>query len=194
MSSMYIFLIILMVLTIWIIIKSGTNNLVSIKSQYDNEYYMVRDVEDKQVAANLLAKIRQTIFDITRYLYENIDNYKNMKEHIMQLSNNIKNMDILESGEDSSYTSYSVYNGEQVVFCLRSKQNKNRLHKLNLLMYVVLHEMAHIACPEYGHTQLFKDIFAFITTEAIKLNYYTKIEFDKQPEEYCGMSITDSIV
>ena len=88
---------------------------------------------------------------------------------------------------------YSVNKGEQIVFCLRSK-NTGKLHSLNLVMYVALHEMAHVACPEYGHTKLFKKIFAFFTKTAIEMGIYERIPFNQRPEEYCGLTITDSII
>ena len=61
-------------------------------------------------------------------------------------------------------------------------------------MYVTLHEMAHVACPEFGHTPLFKNIFLFFTQVAIDLNLYRKIPFDEDPREYCGLTISDSII
>ena len=65
---------------------------------------------------------------------------------------------------------------------------------MNTLMYVVLHEISHIACPEYNHTPLFKKIFAFFAEVAIKLNIYQKVNYGTNPVEYCGIYITDSIV
>lgn len=170
------------------------NNVVYVVSDVDKEMYLVRDVEDKQQASNMLAKIKNNILTITKYLYNNIKSFPEYSSYIQQLHDRIKNVEVLESSEDSVYTSYSVNKGEQIVFCLRSRKIKNQLHKLNLLMYVVLHEMAHVACPEYGHTQLFKHIFAFITQIGISLGLYTKIDFAKDPTEYCGMIITDSII
>ena len=76
-----------------------------------------------------------------------------------------------ESPSDAKYTSYSVNKGEELVFCVRSKKT-GKIHDLNLLMYVALHEIAHIACPEQGHTPLFKKIFAFLTEQALKLKLY----------------------
>src|SRR5438445_471854 len=80
--------------------------------------------------------------------------------YIEQLKERMSNVIISESSENNGYTSYSINKGEQIVFCLRSKKDNNHLHDLNLLMYVALHEMAHVACPEIGHTDLFKEIFA----------------------------------
>lgn len=194
MSAIFVFLLILLIVTIAVFIKIQHNNVIYVKSNVDDQYYLVRDLGDKQQASNMLAKIKQNIIHITEYLMQNIGKYPDQRKHIEQLSSRIKNVEVLESTEDSVYTSYSVNKGEQIVFCLRSRQIQNKMHKFNLLMYVVLHEMSHVACPEYGHTPLFKSIFAFITTIAIELYLYTKIGFDQNPEEYCGLMITDSII
>ena len=74
------------------------------------------------------------------------------------------------------------------------ESHSNELHDLNLLMYVALHEMAHVGCKEYGHTPLFKKIFAFYTNVAIELNLYKKIYFNSDPMEYCGLIISESII
>ena len=75
---------------------------------------------------------------------------------------------IYENDIDSKYTSYSVNKGEEIVFCLRSKET-HQLHSIDLMMYVALHEISHICCPEIGHTPLFKKIFAFLVNRAIEL-------------------------
>lgn len=188
-----IFLLILVVIVIYI--KYQRHDVIYIKSDVDDEYYLVRDLADKQEASNILAKIKQNIIGLTKYLYDNKDTkYIEYSSYITQLYERIKNVIVIESSEDSVYTSYSVNKGEQIIFCLRSRKIKNQLHKLNLLMYVVLHEISHVACPEYGHTPLFKKIFAFITTVAIGINLYQKIDFTHDPTEYCGLTITDSII
>ena len=83
--------------------------------------------------------------------------------------------------------------GEELVFCLRSKEDKH-FHDINLIMYVMVHELAHIACPEYGHTPLFNKIFTFLLKICIKIKLYKKIDFDTNPTEYCGMTVTSSII
>lgn len=194
MSAGWILLFMLLIVVIIVYIKLQNNNVIYVNSDVDNQPYLVRDLDDKQQASNMLAKIKQNIMIITNYLYDNINKFPEYKPYIIQLHERIKNAEVLESSEDSVYTSYSVNKGEQIIFCLRSRKIKNQMHKLNLLMYVVLHEMAHVACPEYGHTELFKKIFAFITKTAISIGLYTKIDFKDHPMEYCGLIITDSII
>lgn len=174
----------------------GVRDMTYVKSDIDNNYYLVRDTPDKINASNTLARIKQNIYKLSDYLYENkeLDKYKEYKSYIEQLKTKLQNTIIIESTSDSIYTSYSVNKGEQLVFCIRSRKNANNIHDINLMMYVVLHEMAHIACPEIGHTPLFKKIFAFLANTAVELGMYTKIPFNSQPTEYCGMQITDSVI
>ena len=111
--------------------------------------------------------------------------------------NQNNNQNISNEGENNNKdntTSYSVNKGEELVLCLRSKKDVNKFHDMNTLMYVILHEISHIACPEYNHTPLFKKIFAFFTEVAIKLNIYQRVNYSSNPVEYCGIYITDSIV
>ena len=100
---------------------------------------------------------------------------------------------IYEADINSNSTSYSVNKGEELVFCLRSKRNK-QMHNINLLMYVAIHEISHIACPEIGHTPLFKNIFSFFTNKAIELGLYKLHDYSLDPVEYCGMTLNSSIV
>lgn len=171
------------------------NDMSYIRSDIDKKYYLVRNLIDKQNAADMLANVRQNIFKLIEYLNEHKNNleYIEYKNYIEQLNERIINTIIIESESNNGYTSYSINKGEKLVFCLRSKEKEN-IHDINLIMYVVLHEMSHIACPEIGHTQLFKKIFAFLTTIAIKLNIYKKIPFETESKEYCGMNITESII
>jgi len=164
-----------------------------IKSDIDNQYYLVRDLEDKQKSSNILAKIKKNIFKLTDYVYSSMKKYPEMRQYIKQLNSRIKSVIITESTFNSSYTSYSINKGEQIVFCIRIK-GKYKIHDLNLLMYVVIHEMAHVACPETGHTPLFTKIFEFLCYRAIEINIYKKIDFKKFPKEYCGMIVDESVI
>ena len=130
-------------------------------------------------------------------MYENRNKkeYLSYKEYIERLYEQAPKIIIVESTKDSKYTSYSVNKGEQIVFCLRKRLLPNNLHDINLMMYVVLHEISHVACPIYdNHGPLFRKIFNFITIYAIKLGIYEKINFREDPVDYCGLLITDSIV
>lgn len=165
-----------------------------VKSTIDNKYYLVLDLPDKQDTANELAQIRQNIKKLAKYMASN-DSGKH-KKNAEYLREKLKHVIVAENINDFYYTSYSVNKGERLVFCTRSKkgQHNGMKHDMNLMMYVVLHEISHIMCPEYGHGETFKEIFKYVTNCAIEIGIYNPIDFRTKPTEYCGMMITDSIV
>jgi predicted metal-dependent hydrolase len=61
-------------------------------------------------------------------------------------------------------------------------------------MYVILHELAHLASVTYGHNQEFNENFQWVAKNAQDMGYYKYINFTMQPKEYCGMQITTSII
>jgi len=153
-------------------IKSINSKVKYVKSDIDNELYLVRDLTNSQQAANMLARIKSNMLIISAHLDKFKNNkYKKYIKYINRLTQKLKYTEINERDGNDAYTSYSVNKGEQIVFCLRSKQNKNRIHNINLIMYVALHEMGHVASPEYGHTKLFKKIFAFFNTNSYRIEY-----------------------
>lgn len=182
-------------ITVLIFVKFNKTEVAIVKSKIDKNEYLVRNLPDKRKAANMLAKIKKNIFVLTNHLYKYKDTqYSEYEKYIRQLKDRIMGVDISESSEDSYYTSYSVNKGEQIVFCLRSKKERHKLHNINMVMYVALHELSHVACPEVGHTELFKKIFHFITKVAMNLGIYKKVDFARQPTEYCGLTVSESIV
>lgn len=190
-----IFILLLLVFAVFYYYTGNINNdVVYIKSDIDGELYLVRDLQDKQYSANVLSKIKKNMIALNDYLVERKRDFPKYTQYIDQLNSKIRNSILIENGVDDVYTSYSVNKGEQIVFCLRSKRMADKLHDMNLMMYVVLHEMAHVGCPSVGHTEEFKMIFAFFTEQAIKIGLYEKIDFRNDPKEYCGMTITESII
>jgi hypothetical protein len=206
-NSHLILLLSLIIIIVIIYFRVGHNEMVYVKSDFDNQSYMVRNRDDKKQAANMLARVKANIYAVTDYLANKLidpvtsrrERYKEFKPYILQLKNKIKNVVIRESSENTVYTSYTLNKGEQIVFCIRSKAitnvlTSNNIHDINIIMYVTLHEMSHVACPEYHHTPLFKKIFRFICEEGIEMGIYKRIDFRTTPKEYCGMQINDSIV
>jgi len=67
---------------------------------------------------------------------------------------------------DKSYT----INKEDIYLCL--KDENNQYYDDNMLMYVLLHEIAHHLCTEIGHTKLFHEIFDILLDKAKEMNIY----------------------
>ena len=109
---------------------------------------------------------------------------------------NFKPNVISESSPNNNYTSYSINKGEKLVFCIRKKRGShaNELMDLNTMMFVAIHELAHLMTKSVGHTPEFWANMKFLLQQAIKedVSVYEEQDFSNNPEQYCGMTITDS--
>jgi hypothetical protein len=187
-------LISMVIIFIYFFLFINRKNLVFIETNSGTKFLVHKD-NLKNEKANLLGKMVENMFILRNHMVKNINNFPSYKPYINQLKNNLSetNTIVYETDPNSELTSYSVNKGEELSFCLKSKKT-NQLHDLNLLMYVAIHEMAHVACPEIGHGKLFMKIFRKLVEEAIKINIYKKVNFSDIPVEYCGMILSSSII
>ena len=105
--------------------------------------------------------------------------------------NNFNPNNITESDENNKYTSYSVNKGEKIVFCVRSRDEKKKLVKLNIMMFVALHELAHTMTESIGHTEEFWNNFRVLLRNARRMGIYKRVNYNETPVDYCGTKITD---
>ena len=183
-----IYLIAIVILIGYIYYDSYHTDLVKETSKIDGKTYLVRNLPDKQKAADLIANTKQKLIKLADYLEEKYPNDPRVERLII----NFKPEKIMESTPDSKYTSYSVNKGEKVVLCLRSRNSKEELVEDNVLMFVALHELSHICTKSIGHTDEFWNNFKWLLQKSIDINIYIKQDFQKKPQEYCGTTITDS--
>ena len=109
-----------------------------------------------------------------------------------RLKKNYRPNNITESSPGNKYTSYSVNKGDKIVFCLRAKDGSNKLTDINTMMFVAIHELAHLMTKSIGHTTEFWDNMRFLLKEGIKIGVYNKQNFNESPVDYCGTKITDT--
>ena len=74
----------------------------------------------------------------------------------------------------------------------KEKKDNDNLIDENTLMFVALHEMAHVASKTIGHNTEFCNNFEFLIKEGEEIQIYKPIDYSKQNAEYCGMTITSS--
>jgi len=168
------------------------NEATYVKSDLNKKEYFVQNNDDKNDAAYILSVIDIKITILKKYLKNNITKYPDYKVYIEQLCSRANNLVLYENKPGSKYTSYTINKGEEMFICLRSKNGK--LHDINLITYVVLHELAHVACPELDHTELFKHIFKFFIETAVQIDIYKNVNYKIDPVDYCGMIINENLV
>ena len=170
-------------------LKQSNYDMAHVKSSVDGESYLVRNLADKQEAADRLARTRAKLLRLMRDLKQS----EPEKPFVKQM---IRNFDaspsrFSESTPDASYTSYSVNKGEKVYMCLRQRNEHEELVSENIITFVALHELSHIGTHEVGHTPLFWNNFGWLLKRAEELDIYEYTDFSAHPVEYCGTRITD---
>jgi len=188
-----IIVIILLITTFYYFSKISNTEAVYVKSDLNDREYLVQNLENKEEATYILSIINERILLFRDYLSGNINNYPEFSPYIKQFCERVKKIELYENAPDGRYTSYTVNKGEEMALCLRSKKTGD-LHDINLIMYVVIHELAHIACPEVDHTELFKRIFVFFLEVAISIKIYKKVDYQIDPHEYCGLLIKENLL
>ena len=159
-----------------------------VTSKIDANAYLVRKLPDREVAADYLAMINKRL---TKLIWHVKAKYPN-DQNVQRLYSNYSAQSISEGSAESGYTSYSVNKGEKLILCIRQRDKK--FVDQNVLMYVAIHEIAHIMTSEIGHTPMFWDNFRFLLNEAIEIGVYKKMDFQMSPEEYCGITISSSVI
>jgi hypothetical protein len=194
--------ILVLIFILYIYLENRSYDVMYVKSTIDGNEYLVRNMKDKQEAANLLAKVRAKLVMLTEYLvglddakvklYSKKATFEEMKSNIDRLKTRFQPNNISESTPHEKYTSYSVNKGEKIVFCLRAKNNKEHLVSENIIVFVALHELAHVMTKSVGHTDEFWSNFQFLLKIAVKLKLYQNTNYNNNPADYCGTKITDT--
>lgn len=183
------FVIIMMIVIAVFYVKKHYGEVDYVKSKIDGRMYLVRKLPDSQKAADYLADIAKDINALIKHLMSKYPD----NEDIRRLYQNYNPDSISEGSSENGYTSYSVNKGEKIILCIRQKED-NAFVKKNIVMYVTVHELAHLMTEEVGHTQTFWDNFRFILKEAVDIGLYTKVDYSKEPVKYCGIKISSSVI
>ena len=228
-------IIISLIIIIYKYFEKHSYDVVMVKSEANGKNYLVRNLPDKQEAADLLGKMAIKLENLVNIIktkgYENVYNEyvksdvdsetttnnansnKNLiegqdggsserqnlensmkmklKEDIDRLISNFNADAFSETTPDSKYTSYSVNKGEKIVMCLRGKKDDN-IVKENIMTFVSIHELGHLMTKSIGHEPDFWSNMRLLLKIAIDNGLYQNVDFNKKPEPYCGITISDT--
>ena len=188
----YVIIILVLFISYKIYSDSDIFQLKCIVSTVDGEKYCVRERNNVQNASDLLARITEKMKKVVEYVDKKYPK-ESGKENVRRLVSKFNPKKIVETLPTSEYTAYSENKGQKIAFCLnKQKQDNDNLIDENTLMFVALHEMAHVASKSIGHNTEFWNNFAFLIEEAEEIQLYRPIDYSKKNAEYCGMTITSS--
>jgi hypothetical protein len=169
---------------------TGPKNVVEVKSRIDGKTYRVQNLPNKQEAADRISSLRTNLEKFMNHYKTDPSAMSDPRIKIMVSRFNPDNF--TENDLDVDTTSYSENKGEKIVVCIRDKAPPYRFVEENTVMFVLLHEMAHLMSTTIGHTPEFWANFKRILHDAVHCGIYTTVNYTRTPTSYCGMTITDS--
>lgn len=179
------------------------SEITYVKSDLDNKTYMIRRGHSKSLeflkqSADTLAEINGRIEKLIIFLDSNYANDPSKNYFIKKLKANYNPSIISEAEIDPRYTTYTI-DKEDMHICLRTRDKIENIYDINILMYVVLHELSHLCNYDrsgeaiIGHGNEFRSIFRFLVENSINMGIYSYTDYTKTPVEYCGISISSQI-
>ena len=178
----------MIIIGIFIYIHYLRNNLFleKVVSSVNNKEYYVRDLPDKNEASDKLANLGDSL----QTLINSLDNNDKIND-INRLKENFDSDNITENIPGSLYVAYSLNKGAELSICIRDKDT-NKFIDNNTIIFVAIHELAHIMTDETGHTPKFWDNMKYLLREASSSGLYTPVDYSNNPVMYCGMEIDSS--
>lgn len=184
----YFILICVLSISLKIYMESDAFNLKCILSDVDGKTYCVRERENLDKAADLLATVTGKCKTLVLFMKEKYPE----REDVKRLVDGFRPEKISETLPTSKLTAYSENKGQKIAFCLNKEKNKTELIDINTLTFVAIHELSHVMTKSIGHKQEFWENFKFLLEGAKEIGIYHPIDYKKKPQEYCGMTITDN--
>ena len=184
----FIVLIIFFTLVVLIILERNEFFLEYRNSKLNNKKYCVQEEFNKSdEAVELLAKLHNQMSD----LVSDLEKHYPSDERVKRLVKGFRRAEIEEAPNDEG-SSYTINKGDLVALCLRHKKDGHPFHDYNTLLFVIIHEMSHIASISEGHNSEFITNFKWLLKEAKTFGYYEPVNYQNSPITYCGVKVTNN--
>lgn len=83
--------------------------------------------------------------------------------------------------------------GEIIEICIYDKKHKRISNDINTMIYILLHELAHVMSISHNdHGDEFRAFFNFLINEAVECDIYNEVDYKTSPVNYCGQIINDT--
>jgi hypothetical protein len=191
--------------------KFTVENAVAVRAS-DGDTYRVHPLHgDARAAADRLALMNDRLIALMRVLrrkYARTANgYLHRTKATLHLLSRYNPDNIAENSplDPSGDTSYVVDKGRLMALCLRERDPALKkclaggcpnvdpasmaFLDLNLLTFVAIHELTHIAIDAVDHPPVFWATFAWLLNEAEAANILTNARYDLHPAVYCGLTV-----
>ena len=154
-----------------------------VHSHVTGKAYLVKNLPNSQAVADRLALMEHRVRDFLHKAKAHAPGDRRLHNIRMRW-----NGTLTETSEDKD-VAYSIGKGA-ISICVRSPSGG--LVDENSCMFVLLHELAHVATDTYGHEHRFWPNMKFLLELAERTGSYTYQDFERTETSYCGIPLTSS--
>lgn len=186
----YVLIAFILIICIYMYTDTDSFQLKCIVSTVDGNKYCVRERDNLNEAADLLAGVTEKCKKLVKYM----DDTHGDKDNVIRLVKGYNPKKVMETLPTSEYTAYSENKGEKLAFCLNESKTdpSSNLIDEHTLTFVALHELSHIMTKSIGHKSEFWENFKFLLQNAKDADIHDPADYKKKPKEYCSMKIHDN--
>lgn len=153
------------------------SDMVYVRSSLTGKEYAVKKAPDAQAMADRLAELEHRLRRL-------LDGSAALTPGDTRLNTIRRQWDgTLSEVQVAGEVAFSV-DKSSISVCLRDSQG--RIEDLNTSMFVLLHELAHVATADYGHSRQFWDNMQFLLEVAEALGLYVYENYDAAATTFCG--------
>lgn len=185
-----------LIIVIVIIFYATKNNTIRVKSPYDSNYYNIcPDYDNTDEILHAFSRLNADILILLshlrdKYLSSPQEHSKYIKTVVTSALYRYNPEVIYENAPTGRSTSYTVFKGVRLHICARQKNDPHKLVDYEVLKFVGLHELSHIAAFDVvDHPPQFWSVFKFILKESLQAGIYKPINFKHYKMPYCGMMV-----
>ncbi len=153
--------------------------------RYGNRSYGLVNEKDRE---NVLKLFKQITERVDKFVAHCVNTSFPDKDRAQRLHSRWTKVRIRETDPNESSIAYIVNKDYELRVCVTDKVNRNA-EQLNTAMFVVIHELAHMASVSFGHNEEFWSNFKILLGEAIKVGIYEYQDYSRETEKYCGIKI-----
>lgn len=144
-----------------------------------NRKYIVRKSENKEQVADFLASLEGKVNAFVAAIAASHAGDGRVARVVERWTGRLAETSPWYDGE-------AAYTTDKRAISISVRDSNGGMQDQNIAMYVLLHELAHVANPQHGHDEEFWETFHFFLGFAVKAGMYTPV---KTATSYCGFTI-----
>lgn len=155
---------------------------------------VAKNYKNSQLAAASLEQLNARVIRLFEHLQNkyilNDDRSPERYYIVSELLDNYNPDKIFENDPRVSLQTSYTLDKEAIYVCMRDRERPEQLENMNDLMFVYLHELAHIAYQTgIGHGREFWQMFRFILIESVECGIIKPVNYALHPITYCGLYV-----